>query len=112
MVFKGADIVDTADRIHAVERAFNIRQGLTMEHDGLPQKTEVKRSPEGKKQRKTHFRLLHTYCQAQGYDPDTGIPLPETMKRLRICKIGTRMTDDCSGNTTFYGVINLCALRP
>ena len=92
--FKGGDIVDTADRIHAVERAFNIRQGITIEHDGLPQKPEVKHRPEGERQRKAHVQMLRAYYQAQGYDPDTGIPSPETLKRLNISQIGTRLADD------------------
>ena len=92
--FKGGDIADTADRIHAVERAFNIRQGITIEHDGLPQKPEVKQSPEGERQRMEHFQMLRAYYKEHGYNPDTGIPLPETLKRLDISEIGIRIADD------------------
>ena len=92
--FKGQDIADIADRIHAVERAFNIRQGITIEHDSLPQKPEVKKSPEGKKQREEHFLMLRTFYKENGYDPDTGVPLPETLQRLGIPEIGLRIADD------------------
>ena len=92
--FKGRDISDTADRIHAVERAFNIRQGITIEHDGLPQKPEVKQSPEGERQRMAHFKMLRTYYKEHGYHPDTGIPLPDTLKKLGISEIGNRIADD------------------
>ena len=92
--FRGRDIVDTADRIHAVERAFNIRQGITIEHDSLPQKPEIKKSPEGVRQRKEHFQMLRAYYKEQGYNPDTGIPLAETLKRLDISEIGNRIADD------------------
>ena len=92
--FKGGDISDTADRIHAVERAFNIRQGITIEHDGLPQKPEVKQSPEGERQRMAHFKMLRTYYKEHGYHPDTGIPLPDTLKKLGISEIGNRIADD------------------
>ena len=92
--FKGQDIADITDRIHAVERAFNIRQGITIEHDSLPQKPEVKKSPEGKKQREEHFLMLRTFYKENGYDPDTGVPLPETLQRLGIPEIGLRIADD------------------
>ncbi len=92
--FTGDDIADTADRIHAVERAFNIRQGITIEHDSLPQKPEVKHSPEGEKERKAHFKMLQAYYQKHGYDPETGIPLPETLQRLGIADIGKRLRED------------------
>ena len=92
--FKGQDIADIADRIHAVERAFNIRQGITIEHDSLPQKPEVKKSPEGKKQREDHFLMLRAFYKENGYDPDTGVPLPETLQRLGIPEIGLRIADD------------------
>ena len=92
--FKGQDIADIADRIHAVERAFNIRQGITIEHDSLPQKPEVKKSPEGKIQREDHFLMLRAFYKENGYDPDTGVPLPETLQRLGIPEIGLRIADD------------------
>lgn len=94
MDFNGGDIVDIADRIHAVERAFNIRQGITMAHDSLPQKPEIKASVEGERQRNEHYRMLRAYYQEQGYDPDTGIPLPVTLKRLGISEIGKNIADD------------------
>jgi aldehyde:ferredoxin oxidoreductase len=92
--FTGEDIADTADRIHAVERAFNIRQGITIEHDSLPQKPEIKQSPEGEKQRKEHFQMLRRYYKEHGYNPDSGIPLPETLNKLGIPEIGKRIAED------------------
>ena len=92
--FKGKDIEDTADRIHAVERAFNIRQGITIEHDNLPQKPEVKESKEGERQRRAHFQMLRRYYNKLGYNPDTGIPLPGTLKRLGIPEIGEQVYND------------------
>lgn len=92
--FEPQDIEDTADRIHAVERAFNTRQGITIAHDNLPQKPAVKESPEGARQRRVHFQMLRRYYRALGYDPDTGIPLPQTLKRLGIPEVGQRVTND------------------
>lgn len=38
--------------------------------------------------------MLRAYYKAQGYNPDTGIPLTETLKRLDISEIGNRIADD------------------
>jgi aldehyde:ferredoxin oxidoreductase len=92
--FTGKDIEDTADRIHAVERAFNIRQGITFVHDSLPQKPEVKQSPEGERQRQAHRQMLRRYYEAHGYHPDSGTPLPATLKRLGIPEIGQRLEEE------------------
>ena len=94
LTFRGKDIEDTADRIHAVERAFNVRQGITIEQDGLPQKLEIKQSLEGENQQRVHFQMLRRYYNECGYNPDTGIPLPETLKRLGIPEIGERIYND------------------
>jgi aldehyde:ferredoxin oxidoreductase len=92
--FKGRNISDIADRIQAVERIFNIRQGITIAHDRLPQKPEIKESPEGETERRTHNQMLRTYYQYQGYDPDTGIPLSDTLNRLGIPEIEDQITAD------------------
>ena len=42
--FDTAGLEEAADRIYALERAFNIRQGTTRKDDRLPQKPEVKDS--------------------------------------------------------------------
>ena len=92
--FTGQDIENTADRIHAVERAFNHRQGITIVHDGLPQKPEMAQSDEGEKERAMHFEMLRRYYQAHGYDPDTGIPLASTFDKLGIPEVGRRLAED------------------
>ncbi len=38
--------------------------------------------------------MLRAYYKEQGYNPDTGIPLTETLKRLDISEIGNRIADD------------------
>jgi hypothetical protein len=38
--------------------------------------------------------MLKAYYQKHGYDPDTGIPLPETLQRLGISEIGQRLKED------------------
>ena len=38
--------------------------------------------------------MLRRYYQERGYNHDTGIPLPETLKRLNISEIGERVKKD------------------
>jgi aldehyde:ferredoxin oxidoreductase len=91
--FAGDDMADTADRIHAVERASNIRRGITIAHDYLPQKPEIKASRESETQREEHAQMLRRDYQAHDYDPETGIPLRETLNRLAVPGIGKRLAD-------------------
>ncbi len=86
--FTGTMIEETADRIHALERAFNIKQGVTIEHDSIPQKPEIKNSPEGKKEREEHLAMVEEYYRGHGYDPSTGIPTRETLAALGIEYVG------------------------
>ena len=44
-------IAEVADRVGAVERAFNARQGITIEEDMLPQRPNFKSTPEGAMER-------------------------------------------------------------
>ncbi|MBN1930473.1 MAG: aldehyde ferredoxin oxidoreductase family protein [Desulfobacterales bacterium] len=77
-------IEKAADRIHAVERAFNIVQGITIIHDRIPQKPEMKDTPAGKKEREKHFEMVKQYYKKHGYDPVTGIPKRNTLKSLDL----------------------------
>ena len=90
--FTAETIKQTADRICAVERVFNIRQGITREHDALPQKLEVKHSPAGAAERQAHFAMIRDYYRAHGYDADQGIPQPETLQRLDLTEVIEKLT--------------------
>ena len=82
--FTGEMIVQTADRIHALERCFNIMQGITPAHDSMPQKPEIRETSDGEQQRLEHRRMVRAYYERHGYDPDTGIPKRETLQKLGI----------------------------
>lgn len=77
--YDGRRLEAAADRIQAVERAFNVRRGITAVDDRLPQKPEERDSPEGKANLQQHREMLKEYYLAQGSDPGTGIP---TRRRL------------------------------
>jgi len=74
----------TLDRIYTLERCFNIRQGISRKHDRLPQKPEIRDSPEGEAERKKHQEMLTRYYRAHGYDPETGVPARERLRELDL----------------------------
>ena len=82
--FNSDMIEKIADRICAVERAFNVMQGITIEHDNIPQKIELKNTPEGRKEKNEHFKMVRDYYKAHGYDQRTGIPTRKTLKSLDL----------------------------
>ncbi len=83
-----------ADRIQAVERAFNIRRGITKDDDRLPQKPEVKDSPEGKADLEKHRRMLEDYYRTQGCDPETGAPTRERLAELDVEDVADALEGD------------------
>ena len=77
-----------AERILTVCRLFNIEQGLTASDDQLPErffqpKTNGALSKEGLDKEKMD-RAKRCYYILMGWDPNTGVPLPEKMEELNI----------------------------
>ncbi len=75
---------EAADRVYALEHAFNIRQGISRRDDRMPQKPEVRDSDEGRADLAKHEEHLTRYYQLRGYDQDTGRPTPERLKELGL----------------------------
>jgi aldehyde:ferredoxin oxidoreductase len=84
------EIWEVADRAYAVERLFNIREGLTRSDDWLPDRYFDEPTPiglpivRGKHLDRDRFRqLLDEYYELHGWDQD-GVPTPETLKELGL----------------------------
>ncbi|MCU0571677.1 MAG: aldehyde ferredoxin oxidoreductase family protein [Syntrophobacteraceae bacterium] len=105
--FDAARLEAAADRIQAVERAFNCRQGTTAEDDRLPQKPDMKNSPEGKAELERHGRMLVDYCRMHGYDPRTGAPT-----RRRLVDLNLEALADALERDAPYSKWNGPPLRP
>ena len=82
--FDEAKLVEAADRIYTLERAFNIRQGITRKHDGLPQKPDMKDTRQGEEELEKHEKMLTQYYRVHGSDPDTGIPTREWLEQMGL----------------------------
>jgi aldehyde:ferredoxin oxidoreductase len=82
--FDATSLEEAGERIYALERAFNVRQGITRKDDRFPQKPEVRETVEGKEERDKHAEMLTEYYRLHGYDPETGIPTRERLERLGL----------------------------
>ena len=82
--FDEAKLVEAADRIYTLERAFNIRQGITRKHDRLPQKPDMKDTRQGEEELEKHEKMLTQYYRVHGSDPDTGIPTREWLEQMGL----------------------------
>jgi len=82
--FTGEELEGIADRIYVLERSFNVLQGVSRRDDRLPQKPEVRDTPEGERERREHERLLSEYYRRRGYDPETGIPTRSRLEELGL----------------------------
>lgn len=74
------------ERIVNIERAFNVREGLTRKDDTLPKRFREEALPEGPS-RGTVFEqepMLDEYYTERGWDLATGIPTRRTLKGLKL----------------------------
>jgi aldehyde:ferredoxin oxidoreductase len=83
--FTASDFRKTGERIYNLERAFNIREGLTRADDTLPKRLLEEPLPEGPA--KGHVvnlePLLDAYYKFRGWDKN-GKPTPEKLKELGL----------------------------
>ena len=85
----GWDLLAVSERVITLQRLFNLREGLTARDDQLPER--VKRVPAFGKYRdeprcavQDYDGMLRDYYLARGWDPDTGVPTRECLRRLGI----------------------------
>jgi aldehyde:ferredoxin oxidoreductase len=81
-----AEVRAAGERIVNIERAFNAREGITRRDDRLPRRF-LEEPLEHGASRGTVFDqepMLDEYYAERGWDPETGNPTPETLKRLGL----------------------------
>lgn len=86
------------ERIHNIEKAFNIREGMTRKDDYPPQRFfEPIPSGPGKGEcwdREKLDRLLNEYYTLRGWDAKTGLPRRSTLRRLDLQAIADELKLD------------------
>jgi aldehyde:ferredoxin oxidoreductase len=79
-------LIGIGERIWNLERAFNIREGLTKDEDNIPERFKSVPMPNGSaKGQVSHWNeLLEQYYEARGYDRETGYPRKSKLKELKL----------------------------
>jgi aldehyde:ferredoxin oxidoreductase len=83
------DILQVAHRVHALERAFSVREGRTRDDDTLPKRflqepVAIGRF-KGEKIEPAKFEDMKTeYYSLRGWDPSTGVPTQATLEKLGL----------------------------
>lgn len=91
------ELIDIADRIYALQRAFNIRhRGACREKDVLPWRFMNEPIPEGPAKgkympREVLDKLLDETYEKRGWDKETGYPTKETLERLGLHEVAVEL---------------------
>jgi aldehyde:ferredoxin oxidoreductase len=85
------ELLKIGERILAVERAFNVREGLTRKDDTLPERFLTKPIPEGPaKGQVVHLEpMIDRYYELRAWDKKTGYP-----QRQRLIELGLESAAD------------------
>lgn len=81
--YDATKVVETLERIYAIERAFLIRQGIKRKHDRLVTWPNRKGTPEEKRDLEEHAKMLTEYYKTRGWD-QTGTPARKTLEHLGL----------------------------
>ena len=85
------DLLKTGERIVQLERAFNVRHGLTPKDDWDLPKRVVEAPPDGRAEGKAigpHLKeMVQRYHELMGWDPVSGKPWRSTLKKLGLQKV-------------------------
>jgi aldehyde:ferredoxin oxidoreductase len=90
------ELMDVVHRIHTLQRAFNVREGLTRDEDTLPKRFLREPVPEGRFKGElidpAKLEKMKTeYYAIQGWDPATGVPTPEMLEELGLNDVAKDM---------------------
>ncbi|MDI9644344.1 MAG: aldehyde ferredoxin oxidoreductase family protein [Candidatus Verstraetearchaeota archaeon] len=90
------ELVDVAERILDLERAFNVRTGIRRKDDTLPRRFLEEPIPEGPSQgmytdEPTLNRMLDEFYALKGWDPGTGIPTRQKLVRIGLEDVADRL---------------------
>jgi aldehyde:ferredoxin oxidoreductase len=90
--FKRDELMLAGRRILTLERAFNIREGFSRQHDRLPWR--IMNEPVSEGPQKGHITdsaqlevMLDDYYELNGWDKKTGIPRKETLVHLGLLEL-------------------------
>ena len=83
-IFTEESLLQAADRIYLLEKAFNATQGISRKHDRLVLHKRVLGTEEEKREQALHEAMLTAYYPASGQNPETGIPTRDRLTELGL----------------------------
>lgn len=80
------ELTAAVERINNLERSYQVLQGICRKDDVFPDRITKEPIPEGPSKGSVHESdlMLDEYYSARGWDPVTGIPMEETLNRLKL----------------------------
>jgi aldehyde:ferredoxin oxidoreductase len=89
MDIDGSGLIEAAERVYNLERAYNVRVGITRENDSLPERffAEPAKARVGDGEMLDHGKfekMKDEYYELRGWDVKTGIPTSKTLKGLGL----------------------------
>ncbi|HHY37679.1 MAG TPA: aldehyde ferredoxin oxidoreductase family protein [Clostridia bacterium] len=80
------DLKEIGERIYNLQRCYNVLCGISSKDDTLPKRLLEEPSPSGKAKGQVAriHEMLPEYYALRGWDPETGRPKKETLKRLGL----------------------------
>jgi aldehyde:ferredoxin oxidoreductase len=97
--FSKENLTVIGDRIYTMERAYNVRCGLTRKDDTIPErffdpKTETCKFGRIQTVEREKFEeMLDDYYNCRGWDVETGIPTKEKLKELGLAEVAEDMKE-------------------
>ena len=83
------EVMQIGERIVNLEKAFNLREGLTRQDDSLPERMLKEPLPDGvaKGQTINLEPMITEYYELRGWDGQTGLPTAEKLKELSLPEV-------------------------
>jgi aldehyde:ferredoxin oxidoreductase len=85
------ELIQAGERISNIERMYNVREGLRRDDDTLPERLLHDPLPDGPSAGavlgKDFDLMVDELYEVCGWDPKTGVPLPDTLQRLGLDSI-------------------------
>lgn len=89
------ELMKVGERIHNIEKAFNVREGITRKDDAPPERFfEPIKSGPGKGERLEKEKLaraLDEYYELRGWDVDTGLPKRAKLEELGLAEVAEEL---------------------
>ncbi len=89
--FTETELIEIAERIYTLEKAFNVRCGITAKHEDIPLHPDHFSKEQMLKQKQKHRELLQQYYRQHGQHLKTGIPKKEYLEKMGLFYVAEKL---------------------